>query len=1138
MSALLAQLKSGSSNNRRRRVGSVGLMKAFLLMSVVRIVLVLAGIAVFSESALAQLPQTRVQAIFPLGGQAGSTCEVTVTVGVDLENLTGLRFDHPGIVAVPKSAGTADPSEVVPNVFVVTIGSDVPLGIYDVRAVGLYGESNPKSFHVGKLPELFETEPSGNNKFEGAQLLPVPCVVNGRCTPLADLDFFKLQLGQGERVLIRTLCKLLDTRLDASLELYDSNRKKLKFARMTVQREPLIDFTAPADGEYFIRICDFIYEGTEEHGYRLTIDRQPHIDFVLPAAGVPGTTQTFQVYGRLLPGGVPSGFKVDGVPVDVATLSLPVPALSQFVVRGKAADSQAAAGQNWPLVVTNDSGSSLPFAMGFAAVVPSIEVEPNNAPSAAQVITLPADVTGQFAKRGDVDVFRFSAKAGEIYWISALGQRLGSAADPYIVVEQVVVNEQGEQPAKRLLAADDDPQNPLSFEFETTSKDPSVRFVAPADGDYRVTVRDRASGLADNPATFYRLLIEPEKPDFVAIAAVSAPNAPNVRNSTIWGLSLRRGGSASCDIAIIRQHGYTGRIKVSAEGLPAGVTCREIELGPQASLGTLVFRAAADAAMGSGSIRIVATGVTDSPAAVAEVTAAWQAWNGAIKQQMANAPQLVEARQKLAQLEATYNEQKAQASAQPENADLAAAAAATEQQVAAAAQNVMTVEAAGQAAMGQVPATMAALQGVIDKRTASQTVTRHAARYGAVMFNAVGPNQPSKGRQTDQLVLSVLSEAAPFHIEVEPLRVIAGHNSQVLVPVQAVRQPGFEAAIPLTLVGVPPNLGVENKTIAAGQTLEVLKLTVTGNVQPGIYPLRIGTVAQAPFRRWPERLDKAQALLAVRQAEVTTATEQVTNATRIRDELVAKVNAANEALRLAGEAKTAAEELLKTKQAAVEAANGAIAAAGENAEALAQAQEQLKLATAEVATVTQQVTAAETARVEKEAEAKKADEERNQAQTALTAAEAGLKTANDQKTAAEQKVKAAEEATKVQNLNSIESTSPIILEVRPFTVTCAAAPANNGEWKLGEELEIKVDITRHNGYEGPVKVELINSPLIKGISAEPVMAGVGLNTVQLKVKAAADATEGAVTYAAVRVSGELEGQASSDAAINIKTVKP
>src|SRR5207249_871228 len=72
----------------------------------------------------AELPLARLFTIFPPGGKAGSTVEVTVN-GVDLDDPTLLLFSNSNVTGSPK-AGDA-------NKFLVTVSSNALPGIYDAR---------------------------------------------------------------------------------------------------------------------------------------------------------------------------------------------------------------------------------------------------------------------------------------------------------------------------------------------------------------------------------------------------------------------------------------------------------------------------------------------------------------------------------------------------------------------------------------------------------------------------------------------------------------------------------------------------------------------------------------------------------------------------------------------------------------------------------------------------------------------------------------------------------------------------------------------------------------------------------------------------------------------------------------------
>ena len=70
-----------------------------------------------------------------------------------------------------------------------------------------------------------------------------------------------------------------------TLVLYDASGKELQINRDTNRRDPLLDFTVPADGVYYVEIHDFLYAGSNEFstGYRSARGRISTMCFLPPA---------------------------------------------------------------------------------------------------------------------------------------------------------------------------------------------------------------------------------------------------------------------------------------------------------------------------------------------------------------------------------------------------------------------------------------------------------------------------------------------------------------------------------------------------------------------------------------------------------------------------------------------------------------------------------------------------------------------------------------------------------------------------------------------------------------------------------------------------------------------------------------
>src|SRR5262249_44259320 len=149
-----------------------------------------------------------------------------------------------------------------------------------------------------------------------------------------------------------------------------------------------------------------------------------------------------------------------------------------------------------------------------------LEIEPNDDDAHAQIVTPPCDITGTFTPRGDNDLFRFQARKGEIWWIEALAERIGSMADPAFLIQKVGAKG---QPPQDLATGDDLPDSGSGPRFNTQTVDAAVRWQAPEDGLYQVLISDLYSSQRGHPRLVYRLLIRREQPDY---SVVLLPNSP------------------------------------------------------------------------------------------------------------------------------------------------------------------------------------------------------------------------------------------------------------------------------------------------------------------------------------------------------------------------------------------------------------------------------------------------------------------------------------------------------------------------------------------------------------------------------------------------------------------------------------
>lgn len=603
--------------------------------------LALAAVILLAGTTWAQtLPVARLFSVFPPGAKQGTTIDVTIA-GADLEGVSKLLFSDPGITAVQKTVppglGETGP-QGVPGQFTLTIAADAKPGTTEVRAIGKYGVSNPRSFVVGTRPEINEVEP--NNTPDKAQEIPLSATVNGMSNASPDEDFYKFTAKQGQRVIVDCQAYRIDSRMDATLILYDAAGKELSRNRDTNRRDPLLDFVVPADGTYVIEVNDFLYAGSNEHVYRLSIGVDPYIDYVFPPAGLAGSTASYTLYGRNLPGGQPTKIvSADGKALESLAVEIALPA-DQSVQNLDAPasvepDESGIDGLSYQL--NTPQGASNRVLLGFATAPVVPEQEPNNEPAQAQAVTAPCEVVGQFYPQNDRDWITFQAKAGEALWIEVFSQRLGLPTDPFVLVQQVTKNEKGEEQVKDIQGVDDYMDNPGGrfIVYEMKTDDPAFRFVAPADGTYRVLIKNLSSYTHSDPRFVYRLAIHPAKPDFRVVAKPRllpfSPD-PNQNPPTVWSPLLRKGGTELIDVVVFRHNEFDGEVQVSIEGLPAGVTSSPITIGAGQTTGVLVVAAAENAAEATALVTVVGKAkIGDAEVAHAARTAT-MVWGGPIAQ--------------------------------------------------------------------------------------------------------------------------------------------------------------------------------------------------------------------------------------------------------------------------------------------------------------------------------------------------------------------------------------------------------------------------------------------------------------------------------------------------------------------------
>ncbi len=565
----------------------------------------------FVSVAQAQMPTSMLSSVFPPGGQIGAEMEVQIT-GENLDETSTLQFSHPGISASQKMNPPDEFSQAptpMTNQFTVKIAADVPAGIYEVRSVGRYGISNPRAFVVDELKQVVRDGlPDAK---ENAMPAELGTAVAAQMTAQR-IEYYKVELQKDDRVLIDCWGQRIDSRIDPVISLYDPNGRMVRRARQADPRDSLIEWKVATQGPHIVAVNDFTYQGGADFAYRLSFRKSPYIDFVFPPVGKPGSNDQYTLYGRNLPGGQLAGLKLRGVPLEKLTVNIALPgdaeSLSRLPMVG-AVDSSQAATCGFAYRLPSPDGLSNAVMIHYADAPIVLEQEPaNNQQATPQKVTVPSEYVGQFYPERDRDWIAFDAKKDEVYWINVFSQRLGTFADPVLMIEKVTKNDKGEEQVKQITKLDDAPytmpQNNQPDIVSLRTDDPKFRLVADEDATYRIRLNDLYNNPANDPRLSYRLVIQKENPDFQLVAYVEPEKTANNQMKPT-ACVVRRGGTQVIKLNLNRQYGFEGSVTVGVEGLPQGVTCKGAEFGGAVDDGWLVVEAAENAADWAGPIRIV-----------------------------------------------------------------------------------------------------------------------------------------------------------------------------------------------------------------------------------------------------------------------------------------------------------------------------------------------------------------------------------------------------------------------------------------------------------------------------------------------------------------------------------------------------
>ena len=250
-------------------------------------------------------------ALFPPGGQVGTTVEATVSGSFEKWPPKIRDLGHGLIIEPLEKKGKLK----------ISIPKDAKTGTRLIRILTEKEVSAPHFFVVSDQKESLEKEP--NNRLDEAQEIEgFPALLNGKLHKKGDTDFFRIHLEKGQKLSARIDAYSLKSPIDAFIHIFDPKGYEAAVASDTHNLDPHLAYEAQETGKHTLQIMAvtakastaITYYGTEESVYRLHLsaptspdppdaqiqeaDAPEFLPIPSTLAGTfstPGETDTFQV---------------------------------------------------------------------------------------------------------------------------------------------------------------------------------------------------------------------------------------------------------------------------------------------------------------------------------------------------------------------------------------------------------------------------------------------------------------------------------------------------------------------------------------------------------------------------------------------------------------------------------------------------------------------------------------------------------------------------------------------------------------------------------------------------------------------------------------------------------------------------
>lgn len=517
------------------------------LMSISRITVVCWLYLGLASIALAEFPVAELHSFSQAAVQKGSTIQLRPE-GVHLDEASQLVVDSAGLIAIAKTSPSApfEDAPVPTGEFEVRFDNQTLSGLYPLRVQGRFGLSNARRILVTTLPVV--TPASNCTQAAFAMELASDTIFTGKFAP-KERHYYRTQVSAGDRLSLRVYARQVDSRAVPNLIVYDSNGAELARSRSIGNWPAEINLEILQSQELTVVVHDFLYHGGGDFPYLFEARIAPE-----------STSYSDLELDRILRPRWPTLESSTGL--SSATL-------------GKA---------TFPISVFNQPARMHSLIEAPPAPLHSVQAGTN--------LVAPFSVRGSLVPA--LTPIEFEAKQGQSLSIEVRSAQLGQLTDPSLLLYRVLPGStSSDQETLEQLIVQDDGPTLGSAAMRLQALDPFVKWIAPADGRYRIVLQDNDGGDRPTDATQYAVHVREAIPSFSLLAFARYPHENEAVARPI-GNVMSRGGTLAIQVLAARKNAMTSPIEVSVSNLPEGISCPPAIIPSGSNETTLILECQSD----------------------------------------------------------------------------------------------------------------------------------------------------------------------------------------------------------------------------------------------------------------------------------------------------------------------------------------------------------------------------------------------------------------------------------------------------------------------------------------------------------------------------------------------------------------